>query len=254
MNVNTKGTGSNANNRPDKQVNVRESYLNDDYLVIRQALDQTCVDILAGECDRLSADEENFDQLIAARKNLDGRLVRDRLDPLSRISEVFKELSNNNAITSIVSNLFDGDCHLFKDKLIYKPPGTTGYLLHQDYTRYSFTGIPASDILSVMIPTDPATEQSGAITIFSGYTDKILPAPPGDPYAADPSAVNLDEGIMIELEPGDLLLFHSAAPHLSGPNLTHHPKRAAFITYNHGKYGQQYNHYYAGRESTYSNE
>ncbi|OOZ38779.1 phytanoyl-CoA dioxygenase family protein [Solemya elarraichensis gill symbiont] len=230
---------------------LNETYHNNDYLVVRQVLDAICIAEFAEECDRLSADEEKYDQLIAVRETLDGGVVRDRLDPLSKYSKVFAELADNSVITTIVRQLFDGDCNLFKDKLILKPPGTTGYRLHQDYTRYAFTGIPAADILSVMIPIDSATRRSGAVTVFPGYADRILPEPPNDPYAADPSAVESDRGVLIELEPGDLLFFHSAAPHLSGPNKTSHSRRAAFLTYNHGKYGDQYSNYYAGREKTY---
>ena len=229
----------------------RDTYWRKGFIALRRVLNEQDIDILRKECERLSLLTVNFDQLVEPRESLDGRQVRERLERLSDYSSVFRELACDERLLAPVRELFGADALLFKDKLILRPPGTTGYLLHQDYRRYAFTGVPANDLLSVMLAVDPATRLSGALELFQGYHHMLLPEPAGNPRTTDPESVDPSRAEMVEIEPDDLLILHSLTPHRSPPNRTQRPRRAAFLTYSHGRNGDNYRIYYAGRESDY---
>jgi ectoine hydroxylase-related dioxygenase (phytanoyl-CoA dioxygenase family) len=152
---------------------------------------------------------------------------------------------------TLVRRLFDADACLFKDKINFRPPGTTGFRLHQDYTAFDFVGVPAADIVTIMIAIDPVTRASGALEVFPGYHNAILPEPANDPRAADPRSVDQGAAEIVELQPGDACVFHSLTPHSSTPNVSDRSRRAVFLTYNHARHGDCYQAYYAGREDLY---
>jgi ectoine hydroxylase-related dioxygenase (phytanoyl-CoA dioxygenase family) len=60
---------------------------------------------------------------------------------------------------------------------------------------------------------------------------EILPPPPENPLDVAESAVATVPAELIPLSKGDLLLFHSLAPHRSAPNRSPNPRRAVFVTY-----------------------
>jgi uncharacterized protein (DUF1501 family) len=72
----------------------------------------------------------------------------------------------------------DGAC-LFKDKLIFKSPGTSGYKLHQDYI--SWTSFPTS-FVTVIVAIDPADRESGATEVFAGYHQRGCLSPRDGQY------------------------------------------------------------------------
>lgn len=57
----------------------------------------------------------------------------DKFDPDIDLSSVVERFARDPRILEIVGNLYGEEACQFKDKLIYKPPGATGYGLHQDY-------------------------------------------------------------------------------------------------------------------------
>ena len=101
-----------------------------------------------------------------------------------------------------------------------------------------------------MVAIDPATRRSGTLELFPGYHHAILPEPADDPYAADPDSIDLSCGEIVELEPGDVVVFHSATPHRSATNLSDKARRIAYLSYNHHDYGDLYGSYYIGRSAT----
>lgn len=227
------------------------AYWQKGFLVKRDVLDERDMRALRDECERLALLTDKFDTLVEPRKSLDGSEVRERLEAVSDLSPAFREFARDERLLRPVRQLFQADARLFKDKINFRPPGTTGFRLHQDYTGFAFMGVPAADLVTVMIAIDPVTAVSGALEVFPGYLDGVLPEPPGDPRAVDPASIDPSLGESVELEPGDICLFHSLAPHRSAPNMSAGPRRTAFLTYNHARHGDCYRAYYAGRENVY---
>ena len=64
------------------------------------------------------------------------------------------------------ATLYGEPACLFKDKLIFKPPGVKGYGLHQDWIAWP--GFPRS-FLTVLVPFDPADRDNGCTVVYPGY-------------------------------------------------------------------------------------
>ena len=57
-------------------------------------------------------------------------------DPVIDISPVCKEIALAPQLLALLGELYGEPAHLFKDKLIFKPPGVKGYRLHQDWIAW----------------------------------------------------------------------------------------------------------------------
>ena len=228
-----------------------EQYRNTGYVILRGVLDAEDIQRLRDECDLIESRGGCFDTLLKPRRNFDGAEIRERVEALADLSGVFRNLSRDERLRAPLRQLCGGEPALFKDKANFRPPGTSGFQLHQDYTGFAFTGVPATDMLTVMIAIDPVTTASGALEVFPGFQDQILPDMPDDPRTLDPAWVEGCPSELIELEPGDICLFHVLVPHRSSPNCTDRPRRVAFLTYNPARYGDFRRAYYDGREAIY---
>lgn len=156
------------------------AYWDKGFLVLRTVLDEKEIRALRAECERLAVQTGRFDTFVEPRKNLDGTIVRERLEALSDYSPVFKKLARDKRLLSIIRQIFRAKAFLFKDKIHLRPPGTIGFRLHQDYTAYAFAGIPPSDLVTIMIAIDPVTKASGPLEVFPDYHHEVLPEPDND--------------------------------------------------------------------------
>lgn len=223
------------------------------YLTCPSFFSQEEIDRLRAECDRLSAQESLFTQHIpeaATRTNLAGETVRDRLDPVIHLSDVIRQMVYSPRLLQVLRDLFDDESILFKDKLILKPPGTRGYDLHQDYAYWEQLGIPADALLSVQVAIDAADADNGAIVLYPGLHQRRLPAPPDHPRDVSPAAIQSTDSVLVNTQPGDLLIFHSLTPHYSAPNRSPSPRRTLYLTYNSKTWGDHYKAYYGDRLKT----
>ena len=137
---------------------------------------------------------------------------------------------------------------LSKEKLNYTHPGGGGFAPHQDATAYRF----ADYHISVMVPVDPSTQANGCLHVASSLPGAgILP---NDRGRIDPSIVASLKWRPLELEPGDLLFFHSYVPHRSDANTTRQPRRTGYITYNAASAGDFRKRYYIDKRAEFELE
>src|SRR5262249_38187026 len=117
--------------------NLAESYAADGYVIVRGVFHREEMAEARAEAERLLARRDLIDS-----KNIrcrwqnhyqTGECRFDVFDPVIDLSPVMHRLANDTRILEIVGNLYGEEACLFKDKLIFKPPGATGYALHQDY-------------------------------------------------------------------------------------------------------------------------
>ncbi|MGE5193610.1 MAG: phytanoyl-CoA dioxygenase family protein [Deltaproteobacteria bacterium] len=160
-----------------------------------------------------------------------GEKVFEVFDPVNDISEVCKKFTSDRRLVAIVESILGEPACIFKEKLIFKPPGVLGYNLHQDIPRY-WDGFPRT-FLTVLIPIDPATVENGCTEVFSGYHHDFL-SPPGRPdlYMLPEDAVDPARGVKLILDPGDVAIFHGLTPHRSAPNRSGGRRRAFYVSYN----------------------
>ena len=117
-----------------------------------------------------------------------------------------------------------------RHQLIFKPPGALGYALHQDYI--SWKSFPTS-FVTVIVAIDPSDADNGATEVFPGYHQRGCLTPRDGMYhELSAEMVDVSEGVMLNLQPGDIALFSGYTPHRSAPNRSKHFRRLLYVSYN----------------------
>lgn len=171
----------------------------------------------------------------------------EKIDPVADISPLFARLIQNERVRSVLRAIFDDEPLLFKDKLIYKLPGMSGYGMHQDWAFGWQHLAPADDLLSVSFQIDGADADNGCIELFEGYHHKLLTTPGEERGFTPEERETLIDPARCEkmiTEPGDVLIFHSLTPHQSGKNTVNYPRRSLYLTYNAKRSGNLRETYY----------
>lgn len=201
----------------------------------------------SAECDRLLRSEYLSRNNIRTPYKMNSGDYPERIDPVVDISPVFSDLSRDPRILSVVEAIFRDKALLFKDKVIFKAPGTNGYSMHQDQAWWQLC--QADDILSVSIQIDGATAANGCIEMFPGYHGRMF-TPAGERTNLRPEDmgnVDASTGEKIETVAGDVLIFHSLAPHQSSTNTADVFRRSFYLTYSAERcgdfYGEQLENY-----------
>jgi len=192
------------------------------------------------ECDRLLRSEHVFPENIRSPFRMNSGDKPERIDPVVDISPVFAALAKDDRITNVLRAIFRDEPLLFKDKLIFKAPGTEGYTMHQDQAYWQLC--PADDILSVSIQIDGANAANGCIELFPEAHGKLL-TPPQQRMQLRPediAQIDTTKGEKIETSPGDVLIFHSLAPHQSAKNTASVSRRSFYLTYSAARDGDFY--------------
>ena len=222
-------------------------YHDQGYVVVRSCFSLEEVADWQRECDQLWALPENRDTnefRVDLRDTTEGIRIPERLDPVTDASPVFSKLSRDERILSLAMDLLGDEARLFKDKLILKLPGTCGYRTHQDYAYVADFGFEGDRQLAVAIAIDSSDAENGAIEVFPGRHTEQLPAPADDDYLVDEASLDLSTGKLINMDPGDILIFHSLCPHRSSPNRTEESRRILYFTYTAASCGDFYEIYY----------
>lgn len=170
----------------------------------------------------------------------------EKIDPVVDISPLFAALTADERVTGVLNAIFNDDALLFKDKIIYKLPGMSGYNLHQDWAWGWQHLAPANDLLSVSFQIDGADAANGCIELFEGYHGSLLTTPGEERgfNAEEKKLIDPARGQKMETRPGDVLIFHSLTPHQSGKNLATYPRRSLYLTYNAARSGNLREDYY----------
>lgn len=214
------------------------------WLVLRGVLDATALDRLEAWVDELvSWSELGGPGLHHHEATSDGPALA-RSEDFVPYHAGLRDFVTQGAIAGWVGALFGEPAALFKEKINYKLPGGAGFAPHQDATAYRFV----DHHISVMVPLDPMTPDSGCLDFASGHRAGVLPQSRGCIEAA------VAEGLdwrPVEAQPGDVVLFDSYAPHRSGPNLTARPRRSFYLTYNAVSKGHWRERYYADKRAEF---
>jgi len=176
-----------------------------------------------------------------------GECRLDALDPIIDLAPECGELARDARLLAILGELYGEPACLFKDKLIFKPPGAKGYGLHQDYIAWP--SFPRS-FLTVVIPLDPAGTDNGCIEVFTGYHGGTLSPEDGDYHELSADVVDPSRAVNLVLQPGDVAIFSGFTPHRSEPNRSNRWRRQLYFSYNAESDGgsQREAHYHKFRE------
>jgi len=221
--------------RPATDTNLREAYQRDGFVVVRALFDPVLMATAATEADRLLVD---YDHLRSV-KNLrcrwqsnvfTGVCTFETFDPVIDIGPVCDRLAHDPLLLGLLASLYDQPAWLFKDKLIYKPPGVKGYGLHQDWIAWK--DFPKS-FLTVLIPFDSSDRDNGCTVVYPGYHhDGPLTHQDGKYHELPDGIVDETTAVPLILEPGDVAVFSGFTPHRSDPNRSNRWRRQLYLSYN----------------------
>ena len=159
----------------------------------------------------------------------------DCFDPVIDLSPVCERIARSPLLSEMATQLYGEPAHLFKDKLIFKPPGAKGYQMHQDFI--SWEGFPES-FLTAIVAIDPSDAASGATEVFPGYHQQGYLSPRDGMYHhLEEEKVDLTQGVTLDLQPGDVAFFSGFTPHRSGPNRSEHSRRLLYLSFNAARDG-----------------
>jgi len=153
--------------------------------------------------------------------------------------EGLRELLTKSVLTAAADLLLGESSVLYKEKINYKLPGGAGYSPHQDAPAYPFV----DNHVSCMIAVDDSLLDNGCLEVVSARHQHLLKM--DECGCVDPDVVVGLDWQPVEVLAGEVLWFHSLAPHRSGPNNSDHPRRAIYPTYNSLSQGDLRSAYYS---------
>jgi len=224
------------------------AYQRDGFVIARGLLPREEVAALSAEAERVFAREDlkDSDNLRCRWSNhFETNECRfDCFDPVIDLSPLCERIARDPRIVDAVSALYGEPACLFKDKLIFKPPGAKGYDLHQDYI--SWKSFPRSFVTTI-VTIDGAGMDNGATEVFAGYHTRGCMTPEdGQYHKLSADAVDASKGVVMELQPGDVAIFSGFTPHRSGPNRSQQWRRLLYLSYNAASDGgEQRDRHYA---------
>jgi ectoine hydroxylase-related dioxygenase (phytanoyl-CoA dioxygenase family) len=155
--------------------------------------------------------------------------------------DTFGLYTRSESLVKAVSSLVgEGEvCH-FHSKLMQKEPKVGGaWEVHQDYGYWYKNGFMFPDaMISVMLALTKATKENGCLQVLKGShkMGRIEHNFAGEQQGADQpfvdEAMKIFERVYVELDPGDLLFFHSNLLHMSEANLSDRPRWSLISCYN----------------------
>jgi hypothetical protein len=150
-----------------------------------------------------------------------------------------RRLVTSSRMVAMAAELLGEAAVLYKEKINYKLPGGAGFAPHQDAPAYPFV----ASHLTCMLAIDDATEENGCLEMVVDRHAEVLPMDDSGCIRAD--IVAGFDWVSVPIAAGDLLWFHSRAPHRSHPNRSGLRRRALFCTYNARSQGDLREAYYA---------
>ncbi|HLI00396.1 MAG TPA: phytanoyl-CoA dioxygenase family protein [Acidimicrobiales bacterium] len=202
----------------------------DGYAVLRGALPAGLVDEARAVIDELVAADE---------AELAGRGGRAGISEVGAItfaahlvtrSEVLRSFVRDEVLCEVAADLLGPDVNLYWDQAVYKrPEKPRRFPWHQDN---GYTFVEPQHYLTCWIPLVPATPDNGCPQVAVGahrfgtlahhYVDPLgwecFTEPPSPPA-------------VVPVDPGDVLVFSSLTPHLTGPNVSDEVRKAYIVQY-----------------------
>ncbi len=213
----------------------KAQYEQDGYLIVKKFLNPEEVALLSGLATGDTVRNNAFDL-----KDQSGKYTKLTLW-FTPGDDTFGLLTRSEQIVSAVQTLLgEGEvCH-FHSKLMQKEPKVGGaWEWHQDYGYWYKNGFLYPDaLISVMLALTEATKENGCLQVLKGShkMGRLEHQFAGEQQGADmpfvEEALKKCERVYVELDPGDVLFFHSNLLHMSEANLSDKPRWSLISAYN----------------------
>jgi hypothetical protein len=214
--------------------NQCEKYARDGYLVVPSFFTAEEIELLRETARRDRALDAH------AISRADGEGGASRLALWNHPGDgIYGMFARCDSLVGLVQQLLGDEPYHYHSKMIMKEPRVGGaWAWHQDYGYWYQNGVLRPDLCSVMIAVDPATRENGCLQVLreSHRLGRIDHRQSGDQAGADPERVQAAlarlELVHSELEPGDVLAFHSNTLHRSDANRSDKPRWCMICCYN----------------------
>lgn len=216
-----------------------ERWRTDGYLHLEGHLQGRAVECLRGHIARVAAMADGECGVLQHYERTSEGVRICRSEHLLEVDDELREIIAGGEVLDIASQLLGEPAVLYKEKVNYKMAGGAGFSAHQDAPAYPFV----ESHLSCMIAIDDATESNGCLEVVRGMHAEVLPMDEDGCIRDD--VVDSMQWVPVPIRAGDLLWFHSRAPHRSAPNRSNADRRALFCTYNAAAEGDLRSRYYA---------
>jgi len=219
---------------PSLSADQLRSYRDDGYVLLPGFFQTGQVDDILAEADALRAQSDLLDPLNLRCRFMPnvftGEMLFEVFDPVIDISPACAAIARDERLLAALHSIYGEPASLFKDKLIYKPPGARGYPIHQDWI--SWPGLPRS-FLTVLIALDEAGSGNGCTQLFAGIHRRGCLGPEnGEFHAFTAADMGAAPKIELSLQPGDIAIFGGFTPHYSDPNHSCGDRRQLFLSFN----------------------
>lgn len=227
-----------------------EAYRRDGFLAVRGVFSDAECALFRDRLDELAAPPREpgrsrwySDDEAAA----EGRVVLSRVEYCRNSEPGLREVMECARILSPLSQLLGEPAVLFKDKINYKVPGSSGFLPHQDAQAGWSQYCPGQ--VTAMVSIDATTLENGCLELARAQHTRGLIGAMWKPLEDGEL-----EGVLfepLETKQGDVCFFDAYVPHRSSPNRTSTPRRVLYLTYNKASDGDHYETYFADKRRSY---
>ncbi len=154
--------------------------------------------------------------------------------------DVFAMATRRDAIFDRLEHFFNDKVYVYHNKVTLKYPGVVGFRYHQDYAYWYDMGNLYPDMAACLIAVDPATRANGCLKMLKGSHRLGRINHVFDDGVSD-SGVNPErlaviqdrlEEEYVELQSGDVVMFHCNTLHGSDDNLSKDSRIALLGCYN----------------------
>ena len=227
-----------------------DAFKRDGILVVREMYGRDEIRQMAGWIDALVAKPRVRGGEMAYLEDSrtePGKKILSRIEKFAESGTPFGAAVREAKLIAAVEALLGGPAVLFKEKINFKLPGGGGFEPHQDIQPGWDDYAPY--FISVAIAIDPSTLENGCLEVAVGHHARGWIGERWKPLAGEQL-----QGIRFDaypMAPGDVMFFDCYAPHQSQPNLTAHPRRNVYLTYNRASDGDHRERYFADKRASY---
>ena len=209
-------------------------YQEDGFLLIESLFDREEIELL----QRSAKQDKQLDDHAFGRDDGEGGTVR--LSVWNQPGEgIYGAFARCERLVSAAEELLGDEPYHYHSKMIMKEARIGGaWAWHQDYGYWYSNGVLTPNLVSAFIAVDPATRQNGCLQVIQGsqLCGRIHHQLTGDQAGADLERV---EQILqryplvyVEMNPGDVVFFHSNLLHRSDRNNSDGPRWSMICCYN----------------------
>jgi phytanoyl-CoA hydroxylase len=206
------------------------SFSADGFVLLKAALPPEWIDKVRAVVDELEKERQSELDAKGGREGISETKAITFSSHLVAKSAVLRDFVKNEVFAELCCDLIGPDVNLYWDQAVYKKPeNPRRFPWHQDN---GYTFVVPQQYLTCWTPLTTATVDNGCPQIVPGlhklgtlkhtYVDPLgwecFAEPPAGPVPAP-------------VEPGDIVVFSSLSPHLTGPNVTTSTRKSYIVQF-----------------------